>query len=57
MTHDELAGYAVLAGYGVLLVGVVRVFGIRKLVFGVLAVLALGVTVAFASLKAVSTQR
>ena len=30
MTHDELAGYTLLAGYGLMLLVAIKVFGFRR---------------------------
>lgn len=57
MTHDELAGYAVLAGYGLLLLGLNQVFGVRRVVFGVLAIVTFGLTVALGTLKVLAARR
>lgn len=57
MTHDELAGYTLLAGFGLMLVGAVKLFGFRavlKVIFGI--VLVAGI-VAFGTLRAMTTRR
>ena len=57
MTHDELAGYTLLAGYGLMLLGAIKVFGIRRVLLVVLGIMFLGVGVAFGTLRGVTNRR
>lgn len=57
MTQEELAGYTLLAGFGLMLVGAVKLFGLRavlRVIFGI--VLVAGI-VAFGTLRAMTTRR
>jgi hypothetical protein len=57
MTREELAGYSVLVGFGLLLILVIKTFGLRtvlKVIFGI--VLVAGI-VAFGTLRAVASRR
>jgi hypothetical protein len=57
VTHDQLAGYTLLAGYGLLLLGLVKAFGLRRVVLVILGIVFLGVGVAFGTLRGVTNRR
>ena len=57
MTQDELAGYTLLAGYGVMLVGAIKVFGVRRVLLVILGIVLLGVGIAFGTFRGVTTRR
>lgn len=57
MAQDELAGYTLLAGYGLLLVVLVRRFGIRRILWLALVIVTLGVAGALSTLRAVTSRR
>ena len=42
MTHDELAGYTLLAGYGLMLLGAIKVFGLRRVLLAGYGLMLLG---------------
>ena len=57
MTSQELSGLVFLAGYGVLLVVAVKVFGLRRVVMVVFGVVFLAVVVAFKTLGTLTGAR
>ena len=57
MTHDELAGYALLAGYGLMLLVAIKVFGFRRVLLSILGIVFLGIGLAFGSLRGVTERR
>ena len=57
MTHDELAGYTLLAGYGLMLLLAIRAFGLRKVLLVILGIVFLGIGVAFGTLRGVTDRR
>jgi hypothetical protein len=57
MTHDELAGYTLLAGYGLMLLGAVKIFGFRRVLLVVFGIVFLGVGIALGSLRGVTGRR
>ncbi len=57
MTHDELAGYTLLAGYGLMLLLVIKTFGFRRVLVVVLGVALLGVWVAFGTFRGITNRR
>jgi hypothetical protein len=57
MTHDELAGYTLLAGYGLMLLIAIRVFGLRRALLVILGIVFLGVGIALGSLRGVTNRR
>lgn len=57
MTHDELAGYTLLAGYGLMLLGTIKIFGFKKVLLVILGIVFLGVGIAFGTFKSVTNRR
>jgi hypothetical protein len=57
VTHDELAGYTILAGYGLMLLGAIRVFGLKRVLLVMFGIVFLGIGIAFKTLGAVSARR
>lgn len=57
MTRDELAGYTVLIGFGLVLVLAIKVFGVRRVVMALLGVVLIALTLAFGTLRAMSSRR
>jgi hypothetical protein len=57
MTHDELAGYTLLAGYGLMLLGAIRIFGFRRVLLVIFGIVFLGMGVALGSLRGVTNRR
>ena len=57
MTHDELAGYTLLAGYGLMMLGAVKVFGVKRVLLVILGIVFLGVGVAFGTFRSVTDRR
>ena len=57
MTHDELAGYSLLVGYGLMLVLAIRAFGLKRVLLVILGVVFLGIGVAFGSLRGITDRR
>ena len=57
MTSEELSGIVFLAGYGVLLLGAIKVFGLRRVVMTLLLIVALAVATAFKTLAVVTGAR
>lgn len=57
MTHDELAGYTLLAGYGLMLLLAIRAFGLRRVLFVILGIVFLGIGVAFGTLRGITGRR
>jgi hypothetical protein len=57
MTHDELAGYTLLAGYGLMLLVAIRVFGLRRVLLVIFGILFLGIGLAFGTLRGVTERR
>ena len=53
MKSQELGAVLFMLGYGALLVGAIRVFGIRRVLLALLGIVLLAVTVAFRSLGVV----
>ena len=54
MTHDELAGYMLLAGYGLMLLLAIRAFGLKRVLLVILGIVFLGISVAFGTLRAIT---
>ena len=57
MTHDELAGYTLLAGYARMLRVAIRVFGFKRVLLVVLGIVFLGIGIAFGSFRGVTNRR
>ena len=57
MTHDELAGYTLLAGYGLMLLFAIRAFGLKKMLLVILGIVFLGIGVAFGTLRGITDRR
>lgn len=57
MTHDEVAGYTLLAGYGIMLLGAIKVFGFKRVLLVILGIVFLGVGVAFGTFRGVTSRR
>ena len=57
MTSEELSAIVFLAGYGVLFLVAVKVFGLRRVLWALGLVVFLAVVVAFKSLGAVTGSR
>jgi hypothetical protein len=57
MTQDELAGYTLLAGYGLMLLLAIRAFGLRRVLLVILGIVFLGVGVAFGTLRGITDRR
>lgn len=57
MTHDELAGYTLLAGYGLMLLLAIKAFGLRKVLLVILGIVFLGVGIAFGTFRGVTNRR
>lgn len=57
MTHDELAGYTLLAGYALMLMVAIKVFGLKRVLLVILAIVFLGVGIAFGTFRGVTNRR
>lgn len=57
MTHDELAGYTLLAGYGLMLLLAIRAFGFKKVLLVIFGIVFLGVGVAFGTFRSITNRR
>lgn len=57
MPHDELAGYTLLAGYGLMLLFAIRAFGLRRVLLLILGMVFLGIGVAFGTLRGITDRR
>jgi hypothetical protein len=57
MTQDELAGYTLLAGYGLMLLLAIRAFGLKRVLLVVLGIVFLGFGVAFGTLRGITDRR
>ena len=57
MTHDELAGYTLLAGYGLMLLGAIKVFGLKRVLLVILGIVFLRIGIAFGTLRGVTNRR
>jgi hypothetical protein len=57
MTHDEVAGYTLLAGYGVILLGAIKIFGLRRVLTFIFAIVFLAMGVVFGSFRAPTSRR
>ncbi len=57
MAHQELGGYVLLVGYGLMLLGAIRVFGIRRVLLVMFALVVFGFSLAFRTLAGISSRR
>lgn len=57
MTHDELAGYTLLAANGLMLLGAIKVFGFRRVLMVILGIVFLGIGIAFGAFRGVTNRR
>jgi len=57
VTSQELSAVVFLAGYGVLLVGAIKIFGLRRVLMVLFGIVFLAVIVAFKTLGAVTGGR
>lgn len=57
MTREELAGYTVLAGYGVMLLGSIKVFGPRRVLVVIFGIVLLGIGIAFGTFRGITGRR
>jgi hypothetical protein len=57
MTHDELAGYTLLAGYGLMVLAAIRLFGFKRVLLVILGIVFLGVGIAFGTFRGVTNRR
>ena len=57
MGQNEIGGYVLLAGYGLLLLGAVRVFGARRVLRFFLAIAFVGVWIAMGTLRGLTARR
>lgn len=57
MSREELAGYTLLAGYGVMLLVAIKVFGFRRVFMVLVGIVFLAVAVAFGTLRGVTDRR
>lgn len=57
MEQGQLAGYALLVGYGVMLLGLVRFFGARRIFLTLFGLLVVGLWAAIASLRVITARR
>ena len=57
MSREELGAVVFLIGYGVLFLGAVRIFGLRRVMWALCLVVFLAVVVAFKTLGAVTGGR
>lgn len=57
MSHDELAGYTLLAGYGLMLLLAIRAFGLKRVLLVILGIAFLGIGVAFGILRGITDRR
>lgn len=57
MTHDELAGYTLLAGYGLMLLLAIRAFGLKRVLLVIFGIVFLGVGVAFGTFRGITHRR
>jgi hypothetical protein len=57
MTSEEFGAFLFLAGYGLLLLGAIKVFGLRRVLGVIFGIIFLAVVVAFKSLGAVTDRR
>lgn len=57
MTHDEVAGYTLLAGYGLILLLAIRAFGLRRVLLVILGIVFLAIGVAFGTFRGITDRR
>lgn len=57
MTQEELAGYSLLAGYGLMLLAALKVFGVRRVLLVILGIVFLGVGIAVGTLRGLTSRR
>ena len=57
MTQEELAGYTLLAGYGLMLLVAIKVFGFRRVLLVIFGIVFLGIAVAFGTLRGFTDRR
>ena len=57
MSREELAGYSLLAGYGLMLLVAIKVFGFRRVFMVLVGIVFLAVAVAFGTLRGVTDRR
>ena len=57
MAQDELAGYTLLAGYGLMLLLAIKAFGLRRVLLVILGIFFLGAGVAFGTLRGITDRR
>lgn len=57
MTNEELGAVFFLIGYGVLLLGAIKIFGLRRVMWSLCLVVFLAIAVAFKTLGAVTGGR
>ncbi len=57
MTSEEVGGAVFLVGYGLLLLGAIKVFGIRRVLWFLGLIVVLAVSVAFKTLGVVAGSR
>lgn len=57
MTREEIAGYMILATFAVMLIGVIKMFGLARVMAAIAGLMLLAVTIAFRSMRATSRWR
>ena len=57
MTDEQVGGYLFLAGYAVVFLAAVRLFGLRRVMTFVLGIFVIGVAIAMSSLRAITDRR
>lgn len=57
MAHDELAGYTLLAGYALMLLGAIKVFGFKRFLLVILGIVFLGMGIAFGTFRGLTNRR
>ncbi len=57
MGQNEIGGYVLVAGYGLLLLGSIKVFGARRVMRFMVAIIFVGVWVAMGTLRGLTARR
>lgn len=57
MTREELAGYTLLGGYGLMLLGAIKVFGIRRVLAVIFGIVLLAISIAFGTFRGITDRR
>ena len=57
MGREEIGAYVFLAGYGLLLLGATKVFGVRRMTRFLLAIVLVGIWIALGTLRGLAARR